>query len=184
MTLCYGGLRTSTRAWENQSLQKPPGLEELKIQEAAERSGRGKYILISACSDFVCHLLDFILKMKFKAHVGGLMNWNVCLLAFPKGEKTSTSELGGRVFALLENIIKTHVELRPPRVWPNCCECMGPLTLVSSQWPAWFCPLSAREGVPSPPSRSLTRTTWWNPLRKAQIVSGCNAIKIQTSLVK
>ena len=59
------------------------------------------------CSDLGCDLLDFILKMKFKAYIGGLMNWNVCHLAFPKGENNPCkSKLEGRVFVLFEKRCK------------------------------------------------------------------------------
>lgn len=163
MTLRYGGLCKQVRVLGRINHCRNLGTGGVENPRSCRKEWTGKVRFNQGALWFVCHLLDFILKMKFKAHVGGLMNWNVCLLAFPKGEKTSKSELEGRVFALFEDIIKTHVAVRLPRVWPNCCECMWPLMPVSSQWSAWFCPLSAREGVPSPPSQSLTRTTWWNP---------------------
>ena len=47
----------------------------------------------------VCSDLDCILKMKFKTRVGGFMNWNACLSAFPKGRGKTKSKLERNMFA-------------------------------------------------------------------------------------
>lgn len=74
--------------WSQQMLH---GLEDALIPETSRmgiktlgmwrKEWAGKCILMNVCSDLVCCLQDFILKMKFKTHVGGLMNWK-CL---PRG---------------------------------------------------------------------------------------------------
>lgn len=68
-----------------------------------EKGVGGNRILMNVCSHLLCCLGIFILEMKFKTHVGGLMNWKYLPHGCSKGVgvgETSKLKLEGKVFVL------------------------------------------------------------------------------------
>lgn len=72
-------------------LTDPRNLQDWENEKCQEAGGRtGQKVRRDECVRQSClWLWDSILKMKFKTHVGVPVNWNVCLLAFPKGEQNN-----------------------------------------------------------------------------------------------
>lgn len=116
----------------------------------------------------VCSDLDSILKMKFKTCVGGFMNWNACLSAFPKGRGKTKSKLERNMFAQFRRHCKDTDETEFPEAG---------LIVIDVSRPWFLCSAGLPGSGPSPPE---LRSNWKTRVKFIRRTTKCYAVTTQT----